>query len=395
MVNTRKSVLFYVTIYTLILLLLECIGEGSMRYIDSHTPQNPISYKKIRLLLLNDIQSDYLPMFLPQANLNYINYPGQTQNGIQMNNNHGYRGPESSVIKPPRIMRILFLGGSTTYGLYIPDYKKTYPYLTKILLDSLFKNNTKFHEKYDSIECINAGLLGAISTEELTHYFFKFRYYKPDVVVIKPGLNEAQYELGVFQPDYTHIRNTDFYIKPLPARIRWVMHSRFASFLIINFFYVDYLNYGYILEKDGYKYGKYCNWFPPINVDSLNKISDFRFTPFYQNTNELIKLIQDDSAIAILQTSPLDKKRNFNDAATWQATLSNNTFNNSVIIQIAKKNSCFITEINYCDINEKNWIDDCHVNENGNLQIAQKAAATIKSAIEKTLVPNKPKSLSP
>lgn len=381
LISRRRRLLFYMFLFIAITFIAEGLGHCFLIFLDNSAITGSPSYKKIRLLLMNKATTDDFPYFLPQPNLNYINYPGLTKDKIQQNNLHGYRGNEVSVFKPKKSFRILFLGGSTTYGLYIGDFKKTYPFQTKLILDSLLKDDLLFHNLYDSIEVINAGLLGAISSEELSHYLFKYRYYSPDIVVIKSGLNEAEYKTGVFQPDYTHLRNIDFFIKPLPGRIRWIMHSKFASLIIINLFYIDYLNYGYILEKENYQYSNYCHWFPVINMDSLHKSANYTYTPFYQNISMLVHLIQQDSAIPVISTSPLNEKLISPDPTTWKAMLKNNVFNNSILSKIAINNNCDLVDLCYKDIDEKNWIDDCHVNEDGNRQIAKKTAAIIMDRI--------------
>ncbi|MBK8706659.1 MAG: hypothetical protein IPN33_25820 [Saprospiraceae bacterium] len=99
---------------------------------------------------------------LPQPNLNYINNPGFAVEGHTLVNEHGYRGAASSVLKPARTFRILFMGGSTTYCVGLLRNENTYPAYTGRLLDSAFKMNAAFASRYDSIECINAGLPGVL-----------------------------------------------------------------------------------------------------------------------------------------------------------------------------------------------------------------------------------------
>ncbi|MBK8706660.1 MAG: hypothetical protein IPN33_25825 [Saprospiraceae bacterium] len=84
------------------------------------------------------------------------------------------------------------------------------------------------------------------------------------------------------------------------------MHSRFFSALIINFFYIDYLNYGYILVNEGNEYAKFCRWFPAISVDSLNRAGDWTFTPFYQNLKTLVQKPKQTRVCVVLAASPLN-----------------------------------------------------------------------------------------
>ncbi|MBI3735066.1 hypothetical protein HY256_00945, partial [Candidatus Sumerlaeota bacterium] len=118
----------------------------------------------------------------------YICAPNNAERG---HNRYGFRGPEVAVKRSPGIARILFLGGSTTYGPAVAA-DQTYPAQVQSLLKE------QLGSKYTDIEVINGGLPFGTTAELLTHYHFKYHYYRPDIVVINAGGNDAQLCPGPF-----------------------------------------------------------------------------------------------------------------------------------------------------------------------------------------------------
>lgn len=94
-------------------------------------------------------------------------------------NGMGFHSPDISVIKEDSIVRIGFLGGSTTYdqGPLI----ETYPHFVQNELSTVGWN----------VEYINAGVPGYTSTECLLTYHLRLVPLKPDVVVFYNGRNEV------------------------------------------------------------------------------------------------------------------------------------------------------------------------------------------------------------
>jgi hypothetical protein len=64
-----------------------------------------------------------LPYFL------YVNKPGSSLEGKVQINSLGHRGPEISEEPPVGTLRILAIGGSTTYGWLLKDYRDAWPSL--------------------------------------------------------------------------------------------------------------------------------------------------------------------------------------------------------------------------------------------------------------------------
>lgn len=98
-------------------------------------------------------------------------------------NSHSCRGPELLTPKPPTGLRVMAVGGSTTFDIYAPDDASTWPaQVAKRLQEALPKR---------TVELINAGVPGEImlgneiDVERLAHL-------DPDVLLIYQGPNELQ-----------------------------------------------------------------------------------------------------------------------------------------------------------------------------------------------------------
>ncbi|HET7746310.1 MAG TPA: GDSL-type esterase/lipase family protein [Vicinamibacteria bacterium] len=134
----------------------------------------------------------------PHPYLLYVNTPSLARGGIQQHNALGFRGPEVSPTPKPGVLRVLALGGSTTYGAAVDHPSQSWPLqLEARLRQSLTR----------PVEVINGGLAGAMTPELLAHWVFRNRYLRPHVVVIHVGGNDAATILfRGYDPEYRHYR---------------------------------------------------------------------------------------------------------------------------------------------------------------------------------------------
>ena len=223
-------------LYTLVIIALVVVVEFAAQQVLSSRQ----GYLSLRKVLLNNANSDELPILSAHPYLNYFPTPGFSIDGVQQHNIQGYRGPAVNVYRPENAVRILFLGGSTTYSYGVNNPDSTLPEQVRSFLP------LKCPDRYDQrLEVINAGLPGGTSAELLTHYLFKYRYYNPDIVVIHTGGNDAiGNALGSpYQPDLSHFRKTFVNPDPPPKVVRWLLYSRTMSVFIIKLFYPEYTNH--------------------------------------------------------------------------------------------------------------------------------------------------------
>ena len=200
------------------------------------------NYFRLRAMLMGNDDPELFPRYLSQPYLGYIPYPGYQKNGVRQHNMDGYRGEAVPRQKSAKL-RILCMGGSTTYGYGVALPSETYPARLEQLLVDYVAQDTVLSRKYPGVEVINAGLEAGNSAEELEQYLLKYRYYDPDIVVVHSGVNDAfvnTYSDTDFQLDYTNHRRLSFHLKPLSQPARWMMHSYFFSFVAIRLFFGDF-----------------------------------------------------------------------------------------------------------------------------------------------------------
>ncbi len=299
-----------------------------------------------------------------QAYLLYICAPNYVhpQNGPQ-HNADGYRGNAVPLERRPGVLRVLCLGGSTTYGWTVPYPNQTYPAVLEELLRADLPKN------YTEVEVLNAGLPYGTSAEILTHYHFKYHYYRPDVVIINAGGNDAQgYTQAYYHPDNSNWRQPLINLRPLPPHLRWLAKSRFLSYVMLNVFYVDQLTGGAFYIKNGAI--PPAPWFKPDGclVKEIVAIPDDQLS-FAHNMETLIREILCDNATVLLVPFRAAPGAYESEGKTFE--LSQILWHEQIFKDFAKKHAVGYAPFPADIISAPNWVDHCHVNPAGE---AQKAA---------------------
>lgn len=348
--------------------MLETIGFVSM-WLNSQS-QDWVANRnffRIRLMLMGQKNGDQLPRYLSIPFLGYIPYPGYAKFDSIQHNSDGYRGEKIPLIKGHNL-RVLCLGGSTTYGFGVNYSAETYPAQLEAMVNTAILNDSILSDVYEGCEIINAGIEAGTSAEELQQYHFKYRYYKPDIVIVHSGVNDAELmskNTTHLQLDYTDYRRLVFNLEPLSIPARWFMKSHFFSFIAIRLFYENFY-YSGVNDRECYTRQRgqtYCKW-TTINMDSVFKNEIYDYHPFYQNTKSLFEEISKDSAILMVLPNILNIEDNHVKA-------SKNYFNycvaNKKISEIlAQKSGGIVIPFSFHSIdNPSDWIDDCHLNSSG------------------------------
>lgn len=99
----------------------------------------------------------------------------------------GYRGEDVAIPKPEGVMRIITLGGSTTYG-HALTADEAYPARLQAILRA---------DIASSIEVINLGVPGYFSLDSLISLATRGIALQPDIVIVYDGVNDAA--LRIFQ----------------------------------------------------------------------------------------------------------------------------------------------------------------------------------------------------
>ncbi len=366
----NRKWLFRVLLMLMVWAFAELCGFVGMKIASQPNPYMSYGdYFKIRKNLLGEADAASLPRYIPTPSLNYIPTPGYENGGVVQHCEQGYRGP-CVPLKKTGAVRILFLGGSTTYGSGVWHPDSTYPAQTGVFLRELFPDK--------EFEIINAGAESATSAEELAYYHFKYRYYEPDMVVLHTGGNDALTgpKEPHYQPDYSNFRNINFSIPELSGFGKLAMRSYLVSFLSINFYFKHLVEHNHVLQVRHYQH--HARWFTPIDVDSTYISPD----AWYNNTKLLLDEITNDGHKVAILPFVVNTEHSFSKenpkyvqrVAEINGMLSN--LNNSY-------NGIWIP-FDGGEINDpKSWLDDCHLDESGERDKAYLVAKVLSFHIEK------------
>ena len=117
---------------------------------------------------------------------------------------HAFFQYEEPIVLPasqPDTLRVLALGGSTTYGVALERHE-TYPARLQALLEERFPGRT--------VTVLNAGVPWHTSMHSLLRYVAKLSAWQPQVIIIMHAFNdifqssEGRLTSGHFQADYGH-----------------------------------------------------------------------------------------------------------------------------------------------------------------------------------------------
>ena len=337
-INSKK-ILFSIFLVLIVYMPLEIM---SYLYIKYSRPE----IKKIVSLLRSETDHNTYQNCVSVTYLNYIPNPGHSENGIIQHNEFGYRGNPVDLEKNEAV-RILFMGGSTTYGSGVLDPAHTYPAQTEFILNK--------HYDHAKIEVINAGIPWGTSAEILTHYLMKFRYFKPDILIINTGGNDAQGNLNRdYQPDYSNWRRNLPEISPVNKFTRILLGSKFFSVISFHLFYSEFV-YQDIFIHSGEKL--HAKWY---NNDLDYAIKNIDEYAFYRNISSVVHDAVNSEIIVIIM--PFGTNPFYADNLPEKEYIEINT---EVLKKIAKENNVFYVDFPYNHIPDNTWVDDCHLNIEG------------------------------
>lgn len=359
-----RPLVFRGILLILVLFLLECIGYFGLwinsRSVDWLANKN---YFNLRAMLAGDDNPGLFPRFLTLPYLGYIPFPGYLKDGVIQHNEDGYRGKRVPMLKGDKL-RILFIGGSTTYGLGVKFPNESFPALLEMKMNSYLNKNPDLKAKFSGVEVINSGIFASTSAEELQQYLFKYRYYKPDLVVVHSGINDAELTASLaqdFQLDYTHYRRINFHLEPLPQPMRFLMNSNLISFFVIRLIYDKFSAPGNEYKHQYHQ--RFCKW-TQMDINSIVKSKNLEFYPFYKNTNTLFSEIVSDSAQLVVIPTII----NVNDSKVRNSLdyINLNAMNQKISRSLCEKYGGTLIPFSLEAIKSKSsWMDDCHLDAKG------------------------------
>ncbi len=337
-------------------MVLAClIAEGAARFYFAD-PRRGLEATRLRLSgeVTAKANKDGV---IGQPYLLYVPSPG-----FRDHNEQGYRGEAVPMHRQPNTLRVLCMGGSTTYGYGSRARGTSYPAQLEKILDA------ERPEGVVDVEVINAGLVDATTAELLTHYHFKFHYFRPDLVIINTGGNDPGVNAN-YQPDYSHFRQPFNVPQPLSRFGRVVLKSRFAAWIVMQMLYGRNPGNAYIEREDDTPPPTLWHpnvLHPEIDPSLLNSDAELAFT---HNLNTLIDEVLKDGAQVLLvpfRLNPYHKhgRRYVSPIERHERTLTH----------ISKERGLVLAPFPADVISEKNWVDRCHLNGDGCRQKAEHIA---------------------
>lgn len=230
-VESKRPRRFHSRILSLLLFLL-CVSlalEGVSRLVVARI-QNPVWRGVLRDYSLLARQDTSRFRFVPDSQLSYRLKPGFSApsgdgGGGTRHNEMGFRDDFVDGPKASGTLRILCLGGSTTYGVSVPNNDETYPAFLEEYLNSAYRP-----DRWERVEVYNLGVGGYTSREVLANLRLSGLALDPDVILVQSAINDvAPRFYDDFRCDYSHFRKTMTPITPSLLQ-RSAYRSRFLLF---------------------------------------------------------------------------------------------------------------------------------------------------------------------
>lgn len=258
------------------------------------------AYNGVRSYVLSTESS---PQYRAQPYLNYMNFPGMPDSdGISQINRMGLRHrTEAPLPKPAETYRILFLGGSTTFG-EVDTPEEAFP---AIVQEILSRSEAELPSGAQTVECLNGGMGAATSAEIFTHYLLRYRYLDADMVVIHAGINDAFAYPAlpgyVYQPDYHTSKRVMQDMPTVTPALRLLCRSYTLAGILVPYFFPIQVNSDFT-NNDFFVYHDQNLWLALGN----EAVHDVAYNAFYRNLQALIKLLKDERKAVLLMTEVVE-----------------------------------------------------------------------------------------
>jgi len=313
--SLKKKVLFTIIVCVGFVGLLEVVGSLYYHLVFSKEKRDSVE----AAIGLKHSEDYHVLRYIPHPYFNYVGNPDyRFPDGTRPHNSRGFRRPEWTAKKAGAV-RIVALGGSTTYGMYSRDGKDVWPALLE----------TELRKRWgEGIEVLNLGLPAYTANEVIGVAAMLVPELKPDIVVIHVGANDA---FAACYPDEGGPDNTTFRFswkyEPIPGFLRfWMRQSRLARVL-------------------GYRYIASRGFF----TGDMNSAMQYRRYPieeakrfagkatgkyFRRNIGVLLALVREAGAVPVLFTHPLSPKWEYPRPEYYRVVVGAHRRNNDIIREV-------------------------------------------------------------
>lgn len=311
----------------------------------------------------------YYPIYYDAHYLDYvpnIHFRESTDTSTNIFNKHGYRGEYVPIEKNNQKLRILFLGGSTTNNNGGTTIYSSYPEIVRNILSKKYD--------IDSVEIINAGIDGANSFVILSHYLYKYKYYKPDIIVIHTGFNDcAWYSDSIYYTDYTHLSYSFSSAVDKISPLKRFISELFLEYRATAWLYIKYLELSKkysgseVIKKSAKERENIPVW---SSMPTETALYQTKYNAFYNNIKTLISIAKlENSQLVLMQIPVIDNYNgDYNDCIQSHY---------SFLEKISSETNTPIIQTQDLNIPNKCFTDIVHVDSVGNYLKADKVAERI------------------
>ncbi|MGB5339435.1 MAG: SGNH/GDSL hydrolase family protein [Gammaproteobacteria bacterium] len=301
----------------------------------------------------------------PHHYLNYYPTPDY-KHGLTRHNSLGYRDREIDVTKDHNTLRIIAIGGSTTYTIKVEDNNQTF----SAQLEKILRNKYD----YENVEVINAGVGGYNSWESLTNLQYRVLDLEPNLIIIYHGVNDVHTRLvphAAYRSDNSG-RRKQWDDPP----IAFWEHSALLRIISRKLHLTRQVTLGTFVDADTYHGSGNRRRYQVTAKSQMKMLKDNSPVFFERNLENMISISRQHGAEALLVT--------FAHSPETDDGEHNNVYeqgykeNNSVVREVAKEFTSPMFDLaRDMPQDRKYWADSVHVNEAGALLKAELIARFI------------------
>ena len=309
-------------------------------------------------LQLREGGSNSVLRYLPHPYTNYMGNPGyRNADGKTLHGENGWRPTTTSLrAKAPGALRLVALGGSTTYGMYFDQGTNVWPELVGMALRETLQRE---------VEVINLGVPNYTTFEMLGLASMWIPELDADIALIHTGLNDA-FSVGYSDeggPDNREFRHAWSW-RPMPAALQKAMRaSRFLRMLGMQW-----------VARGGYHIGDMSramqHRLPPEDEIRRNvEHADGRY--FRRNVETLVVLCRRAGVEPVLIEMPLNPEFESGKGVYLDAVSRAVVRNNRILRQIAEEQDVAFVSLYDRMRDTTVYMDAAHVNVQGMMLKAQ------------------------
>ena len=304
-------------------------------------------------------------------------------------NSLGYRGSQPKTNREPGTLRVLLLGGSTTYGGGVASDVDTWASLLQGILQQ--------HHPDLKPEVINGGVPGYSSTESLINLSIRGIDLKPDIAILYHGCNDAHFR---FVRPHRYVGEATGYRRAWDSRKAAIWTKTYESFGLrvsaaLRWVMVRWAGRKYTPTNIGVEWVTVVpGHFAATGTDDIpgepyDRVDLARLNPpvyFERNLRSFVAVCRAHRIRPVLVTWMYGQfVYDYMATDSYRLAIKQQ---NDVVLKLSRELSVPLIDLasDGLDKNESYWVENRHMTREGN---AEKADATYAALVELGLIPGR------